>query len=262
MANEITDKDLEYHSIVFEIPGETDATTKKYPTYSMFHLVPETRPLVAAPGVKTTFVDIPGAHGSLDYTQLLTGTVKYEDRKGSWKFYVENGYQSKYGNGDWQSLYSDIMRYIHGKYFEKIRLLDEPNYYYSGRVWVNEWASDPQFSKVVIDYQLDPYKTPVEANSTKEWLWDELFSNIIKYHEFKVDGKKDRTFLLSSDNTDNRVYVFPEGTSMEVTWIGLDEPYVCHADEETILYMPVGDARCTFKGVGKVTVTYTAGKIL
>lgn len=259
MPNEITDKDREYHSIVFEIPGETEASTKRYPTYSLFNLVPETRPLVSSPGVKTTFVDIPGANGSLDYTQLLTGTVKYEDRKGSWKFYVENGYQSKYGNGDWQALYSDIMRYIHGKYFEKIILLDEPEYYYSGRVWVNEWASDPQFSKVVIDYQLDPYKTPVESEDVSEWLWNDLFSNVIKYHEFNVDGKKDRTFIVGGDNT---VHVFPEGTDVTVKWEGLLNPVLCPADEDTEIQLPDSETRCTFTGVGKVTVTYAAGKRL
>lgn len=130
-----------YHSITF---GDKNC-------YSDWFLIPDGRPVVAPPKPKFQFEDIPGANGSLDLSDSLTGYVPFEDRTGSWEFYVENDH------GTWIGRYSEIMRYLHGKRL-KVTLEDDPDYYYIGRLSVNEWKSDPGFSKITIDYQLDPFK--------------------------------------------------------------------------------------------------------
>lgn len=122
-------------------------------TWSSWHLIPTSRPVVNPPEVKTKYVDIPGANGSLDYTEALDG-VKYGNRTGSWEFMVANGYS------DWASLYNEIMSYIHGKLL-KVVLLDDPNYYYMGRLSINQWKSDQKYSTITIDYNFNPYKMPL-----------------------------------------------------------------------------------------------------
>lgn len=197
-----------YHSINF---GNSDNSTPTYNTYDSFHLIPDGRPLVKSPGTKTAYVDVPGADGSIDYTEALNG-LKYENRKGSWTFFVLNTYQTQKGEErekEWSAWYSAIMSGIHGKYFDRIWLEDDsdkngqPQWAYRGRISVNEWKSDPQYSKVVIDYNLDPYKYPTSDDTVhKDWLWDDLTqlpetSGNIMYGTFNVQGSKKRTILGS-----------------------------------------------------------------
>ncbi len=143
-----------YHSITF---GDKN-------TWDDWHLIPKSRPLFNPPAPKTYFVDVPGGMGSLDLTELHTGSLTYKDRSGSWEFYVQNGY------GDWATRYSEIMEYLHGKRMKAI-LEDDPEYYYEGRFSVNAWKSDSYWSIITIDYQVKPYKRHY-LRLGDDWLWD------------------------------------------------------------------------------------------
>lgn len=133
------------HSLTF-YNGST-----KVNTYSDWHLVAESRPLVVPPTPKTKYLDIPGGNGKLDLSTILTGFPVYENREGDWKFYVLNGY------GEWQNRFSAIMTYIQGQELKMV-LEDDPNYYYKGRFYVSAWDSEPSYSKITIKYSVYPYK--------------------------------------------------------------------------------------------------------
>lgn len=133
-------------------------------TWDDWHLIPASRPLFNPPSVKTNYVDIPGGDGMLDLTTALTGHPTYSNRTGSWTFYVQNGFK------DWTALYSEIMVYLHGQHLKAV-LEDDPAYYYEGRFSVNQWKSDPQWSQIVIDYNVGPYKKEI-GNTGSDWLWD------------------------------------------------------------------------------------------
>lgn len=253
-----------YHSIFIE-PSNGDTT---YNTYDTFHLMSDGRPLIEPPEVKSTFVDIPGADGALDYTEALNG-INYKNRKGSWNFYVMNNYQSigVEGEKDWASIYSLLMKKIHGRHFDKIWLEDEtqedgktPTYYYKGRLFVNSWKSDPQYSKVVVNYELEPYKYPEQTTERPDWLWADLFGsgsvNPIMYGKFTVSGTKDRTIITSSDTvgaycTTSMTVSFYDGSPSVVLPSGTSE--FQHA---------AGEYRVTFTGAGQVTLYYGEGRML
>lgn len=133
-------------------------------TWDDWHIVPSSRPLIAAPKVKTSFVSLPGGDGGLDLTEVLAGRPTYERRTGSWEFIVMNDY------GDWASRYSEIMAYLQGKEYSII-FDDDPEYYYRGRLAVNEWRSEAYWSRIVINYNVDPYKRNTDGFGTN-WLWD------------------------------------------------------------------------------------------
>lgn len=76
-------------------------------------------------------------------------------------------HETEYG---WQNKYSDIMDYLHGRRM-KIILEDDPAYYYLGRFSVNDWNSEKDWSKIVFDYNVDPYKYELFATN-EPWLWD------------------------------------------------------------------------------------------
>lgn len=145
-----------YHSIMI---GDKN-------TFNDWHLFSINRPFVAPPLPKTRYVDILGMSGSLDYTEAPNKIPKYADREGSWEFIILNpgdvpGYsiedQGSY-KYNWSRLYSEIMAYLRGRRFDRIILEDDWQYVYRGRVWVNEYRSDPMWGRIVLNYRLSPFK--------------------------------------------------------------------------------------------------------
>lgn len=155
-------------------------------TWDDWHLVPSSRPVINPPGLKKTYIDLPGGNGQLDYTEALTGYPLFENREGSLEFYVMNGYQ------EWIELYSKICNFLHGKRMIMI-LDDDPDWEYQGRFTVNNWKSDKDYSKITIDYNVEPYKMAI-LSSTDDWLWDPFnfeTDYITQIKDFVVDGKVD-----------------------------------------------------------------------
>lgn len=70
----------------------------------------------------------------------------------------------------WHMAYSDIMDYLHGQTMRAI-LEDDPEYFYEGRFTVNAWKSEKDWSRLVIDYDVGPYKWK-NLSSIDNWLWD------------------------------------------------------------------------------------------
>lgn len=128
-----------YHSVIF---GDKNSWTD-------WHLVPKCRPVMASPGVKTNFTDIPGGSGSLDETEILDNEVHYSDRQGSWDFYIENDYN------DFHYIFSDILNYLHGQKME-CRLEDEPGVYYIARFSVEYSGEENYRSTLTISYIAEP----------------------------------------------------------------------------------------------------------
>ena len=138
---------MSYHSITF---GEKN-------TWTDWHLVPSTRPVVNPPKPKTQYVDIPGADGSIDLTDSLAGRPVFSDREGSFDFIVLNDYNIDNYNYNWIDVYTEILQYLHGRRMTMF-LEDEPEYYYEGRFEVNNWTTDANNSTISINYVLNPYK--------------------------------------------------------------------------------------------------------
>ena len=233
-----------YHSIII---GDIN-------TWDDWHLFPTSRPVVNPPEVKTEYVEIPGADGALDYTEVLSG-VKFKNRTGSWEFGVMNDYQ------DWNVLYQKILSYIHGRKL-RVVLEDDPLYYYNGRLSLNSWTSSEQFSTITIDYVLEPYKYPISGTGEFEWLWDDMSFDklfVIQYGPFTVDGTKYRNII--NETTENIVLSVTATTDMNVFYYGENIRLFGGVTSNDIVIRP-GDNRMSFTGNGRVTIDYSAGKRL
>lgn len=236
-----------YHSIII---GSKN-------TWDDWHLIPSSRPAFNPPVPKTKYIDIPGADGHLDMSTSLTGDIAYNNREGSFEFYVENGY------GEWNDTYSEIMDYLHGQLLTAI-LEDDPAFYYEGRFSVNQWKSEPHNSKIVIDYNVAPYKYEVYTSSDN-WIWDtfDFESSIIReYENLRVDGSLELnipgrrmkvipTFKVSSDDGDGLLVVFNEDI------FELPDGYSRIFNIRTSL----GDNIFEFIGNGTITVEYRGGRL-
>lgn len=143
-----------YHSITF---GDKN-------TWDDWHLVPSSRPLFNPPTVKTKIIDIPGANGNLDLSDSLTKYPVYNNREGQLEFIVMNDYW------EWYDAYSTIMNYLHGQTMKAI-LEDDQEWYYIGRFSVNSWKSSKDYSRIVIDYSVKPFKYFIRG-TLENWLWD------------------------------------------------------------------------------------------
>lgn len=133
--------DVRDHSIYFD----------DYNTWDMWHLVPSGRPTPTIPEVRTNYVTIPGRSGSLDLSTALTGSPIYEDRELEADFILVDQLMN------WMDVYHDIVNKLHGQRM-KIRLVDDPDWYYIGRVMVSDFASNSDYSSISITCQLEPYK--------------------------------------------------------------------------------------------------------
>lgn len=144
-----------YHSITF---GDKN-------TWTDWHLVPTSRPVIAPPKPKTQYVDIPGADGSIDLTESLAGRPVFSNREGTLEFIVLNDFNVDDYNYNWIDVYTDILQYLHGRSMRMI-LEDDPKYYYEGRFEVNSWTSDANNSKISINYIVSPYKYLIDSPIT------------------------------------------------------------------------------------------------
>ena len=231
----------------------TNSQNEKVNTWDDWHMIPNSRPVVNPPEVITEYVKIPGADGTLDFTEKLAGRVIYGDRSGSWEFSVDNGYQ------EWQVLYDRLLRQLHGKFFTVV-LEDEPAYQYSGRLKVNEWRSEKINSVVTIDYVLSPYKKMV-SGFTQDWLWDDLTVSsgiyTIYYGTFNVDGSRLRNLYNPGDS---RVPLTMHLTDMmTIKYYGDTKTFGAGLIENCGLFLEPGDNFIEFIGNGNVTISYDRG---
>lgn len=177
-------------------------------TWETWHIAPSVRPVVVPPTPKTEYVDVPGADGSLDYTNVL-GKTRYQNRTGSWNFLIDNGYW------DWPVLYTEFMEKYHGRNCQII-LKDDPYYYYIGRLTLKNYNQAKDYSSFEIEYNLEPYKWPIESSRDRDWLWNELFGKpsyfgpIVLYDEFSLekDGCIERNILNPDPSDEEAVGIY------------------------------------------------------
>ena len=227
-----------YHSVRFAV----GSTVKN--SWDDWYLVPSSRPVINPPKPKYVTVDIPGANGAIDLSEVTSGEVVYENRTGSIEFIVFNEKPM-----EWFELYSQIMDYLHGKPVQ-ISLEDEipagstiPSYYYEGRCEVDGWQSGANYSTISITYDLYPYKFATQATS--------------------------ETINLSSTNVqktykNGRMAVIPKFTVSDtctVTWKGNE--YTLSKGENAVanIVFEEGNNTISFKGSGTVTITFREGRL-
>lgn len=223
-------------------------------TWDDWHLIPATRPLFNPPTVKENMVNIPGGDGVLDLTASLAGRPTYNNRTGSWTFYVQNGFQ------DWSVLYSEIMVYLHGQTFKAI-LEDDPAYFYEGRFSVNQWKSNKDYSQIVINYNVGPYKKEIN-NTGSDWLWDpfNFETGIIRNYK-NLSVLTSLTVVVEGDMMDSVPVIIASASGMQVTYEG--KTYSLRKGANTIpqIVLHSGENTLIFAGQGTITIENTGGRL-
>lgn len=162
-----------YHSITFSTApaefytaeearnlGRSDLAgmLKGYNTWYDWHLIPSSRPTIEHPQITTTFLKIPGRHGSIDLTNFLSNAPIMADRTGSFEFIAVEGY------GSFDFMRINLVSALHGRKM-LMAFEDDPDYYYVGRFMIKTWRNEKTGPYINIDYQVEPYK--YNQNGTK-----------------------------------------------------------------------------------------------
>lgn len=223
-------------------------------TWDDWHLIPATRPLFNPPTVKENMVNIPGGDGVLDLTASLAGRPTYNNRTGSWTFYVQNGFK------DWSTLYSEIMVYLHGQTFKAI-LEDDPAYFYEGRFSVNQWKSDKDYSQIVINYNVGPYKKEIN-NTGSDWLWDpfNFETGIIRNYK-NLSVLTSLTVVVEGDMMDSIPVIIASASGMQVTYEGETYNLAKGANMIPQIVLHSGENTLVFTGQGIITIENTGGRL-
>lgn len=244
-----------YHSLTIgrlEIVNGVSSIVGKN-TWDDWHLIPSSRPFVAMPEVNANAVDIPFRDGSLDITEAVTGFVTYKDRDGSWEFYIHNDYSY------WANLLREIANYLHGKRFA-VWLEDEPEYYYEGRLSLEDYKPGKNYSTLSIHYVLHPYKLSLRTTADS-YVWDTFnFETGYAIDLQAVDipatidlyGGRMRTGMIITTTDAGATVSLNNGESVALS------QGVNHLED---LIPLEGHNTLTFTGTGSVTVQYREGSL-
>ena len=112
-----------------------------------------TKTEIPLPAPKTSTVDIKGADGLLDLSEVLTGDILYNNRTIKLTFEMTD-------DTDYYGLITEISNYLHGK-MVTVTLSNDEDYYYRGRATINQWECVKRKGKIVIQVDCEPYKYAV-----------------------------------------------------------------------------------------------------
>lgn len=119
---------------------------------------------------KMTFVDIPGADGSLDLSEA-NGEIKYEDRKSTFVF-------TTLPTDDIIAKQKQVSNALNGVRFNKITLDKDNNYYWTGRCYVDSYSEDYPISKITVKAVLNPWKRKQNATTVTDSTLTTSYKNI------------------------------------------------------------------------------------
>lgn len=149
-------------------------------TWDDWKMIPSSRPVVAPPVEKVVSVDVPGRDGTTYLSNSLTGYPVFKSREGTWEFYLDtdawrgSNLSSPIGAGALDHLSRMLHKGNATPGQVRVRLEDDPAFFYLGRVWVDGGIKQQNgHSLITLGYTLYPFKFLYES-IREDWLWDDF----------------------------------------------------------------------------------------
>ena len=207
---------------------------------------------IGFPEPKLEEVDVIGADGVIDLSEVLNDDIKYKTRKLQFTFTVLKG------NKHWASTVADVANYLHGKKL-RIQMDFDPAYYYTGRCKINSFKTSKRLCTITIDAECEPYRLDINGNGEK-WLWDTFsFQNgFIRVNAVTVNGS------LQVNLQNQRKIVSPTftcSTAMTVTFDGVTYNLPKGKTQVLGIRLQYGTNYVTFRGNGTVKIEYQGGAL-
>lgn len=204
------------------------------------------------PAVKAATVEIPGADGVLDLTEIY-GQPKFKNRTLTMRFAGLRGYFKRFQDQSyaaWQ---------WHG---EKVPIIfdEDPDYFYLGRLSFGEWAQTGAAGELTVTADCDPFKYEIQM-SDDDWLWDPFCfeDGVIRgYKNLQVNGE------LEVVVAGCRMTIVPTITCTASMQLGFENVfYRLNVGKNTIydIALKNGANIFKFKGNGHVTISYRGARL-
>lgn len=190
---------------------------------------------------KENYIDVPGADGSLDFTEAL-GEVKYNDRSGC-KFTFTMNPEGDLSDEAFEAKKTEISNLLNGT-VRKITLDKDPDYYYYGRCTVNGYAQNKKIKQFVISAKVKPYKYKQTETAVLVSLTADEKTVVLK------NGRKSVVPVITCTNNNTTVK------------FGAFET-VLNAGTHKVLDISLkkGNNEFRLSGTGTITFTYQEGEL-
>lgn len=224
-------------------------------SFRNYKLLPTSAPVITPPEVKTYYVEVPGADGSLDLTEVLTGYPTYGDRKGkfNYQFYAKKS--------EWYNVYNDIVHDLNGVQADVI-LDEDAQYYYKGRLSVGEPTFGKYKATIQITGTFKSEKYVLDSYSGNDWLWDPFdFENGIAREYYQIPVRNSKTVTLIG----SELIVCPtfhlDSGNLNLTVDGVTYRLSLGDNIFLNVLLKEEEKQVTFTGRGVVTITYRIGGV-
>lgn len=189
---------------------------------------------------KLNLVDIPGADGSKDMSELPGGRLNYKNRTITWTFAL-------YPGENWDSKHRQVSNALNGKRCS-ITLDTNPGYYYSGRVVVKKYNKDRVLRQITVEAICYPYMLKQNQTVVTADLTSTSFKSVVLPNEKMpavpvINVTKETTIRWAGASM-----TVPAGSSYTNPAIEL-KPGQNSLEAKTV------------SGTGKITVTYQEGSL-
>ena len=188
------------------------------------------------PTPKTSSVDVDGADGSIDTSEVLSGEIKFSNRRLEFELTMTTDYD------EYNELVTNITNYLHGRKL-KIILDEDDSYYYYGRCRINQWASDKRIGKIVISCDCEPYKYTLRPMIVTSKISGKTY--------VKVVGKRMTVTPIIEVSNDMEIIV--DGKSNKLS--------AGEQNEILDLFIKEGVNTLVFNGNGEVKISYIGGEL-
>ena len=194
-----------------------------------------TKASIPLPSIKTSSVDIKGANGILDLSEVLTGDVCYGNRDIKLTFAMME-------DRDYYSTMTDIANYLHGKKVT-LKLSNDDEYFYSGRAVISMCEYSYGKSSLVIKMSADPFKYSVTESNAFVNLNNETKSLVLPNKRMRVSP----TLVVTGSVTmsfEGKTYTLQAGKQQLLNFV-----------------LSEGNNNVSFSGTGSVKITYRQGAL-
>lgn len=205
---------------------------------------------IGTPSVKTKYVDVPLRDGKLDFTELLTGNVRYSNRPIK--------IDLKYIGTNLLMVQSDISNYLHGKQFN-INFDEDASYFYVGRLALDGYEVKNYGGIIHLSADCDPFKYALNS-SLDDWLWDSFDFEEGYINEFSnIPVNVSKTIMIIADKkgyakvTSNAQFNVTYKDTTVTIGVGTTTLYDFEFEE--------GENTLTFQGTGTISIDYRGGRL-
>lgn len=186
---------------------------------------------------KTTYIDIPGADGSLDLSEVH-GEVRFSERENKYTFTMHPAEEMT-----WEEKMSEVSNLLNGKRMQMV-LDKDADYFWDVRVTVDSYNSDKYLHQIVISVKAMPYK----------------YRQYYTVREISLTGTENTVNLSNGRKT---VCPVIECSNNDTSITFENATYKLSAGKHELLDIQLkqGLNKVTVSGTGTVTFTYREGEL-